>query len=102
MDKFGFGEFGHVFLSQEELKKLYGRYGVEKTEKYIDDLDRYIEGSGKQYKSCYATILTWIKRDEEKAVKKTAFNNFEQKPSDYSEFETRAMQKLIDRHGGMV
>lgn len=98
MDKFGFGEFGNVLLSQDELTKLYKKFGMEKTESYIEKLDGYIESVGKKYKSCYATILNWIRRDSEKSVKKSAFNNFEQKPQDYSVLENRAMEKLFSKH----
>lgn len=61
--KFKFGEFSNVTLSDIEHKKLLDQYGHKSTEDFIEKLDAYIESTGKKYKSCYATILNWIKKE---------------------------------------
>lgn len=57
------GEFGHVKLTVEEYDKLAQRLGKGQLLAYIDRLDGYVEASGKRYKSCYATILNWWRKD---------------------------------------
>lgn len=55
-----------VFLTLDEYKKLIEKYGEEKTKKFIDNLDYYIENNptkGKKYKSHYRTILKWNEKD---------------------------------------
>lgn len=58
-----YGVFKNVLLTDDEYHKL--------REKYVDFADRierlsgYIESTGKRYKSHYATILNWARRDEE-------------------------------------
>ena len=56
-----YGEFKNVILTSEELEKL-----KEKTPKYteyIENLSAYKTSSGKKYKSDYATLLNWIRKD---------------------------------------
>lgn len=54
-----YGEFKNVLLSNEEYNKL------EKTNllSYIEKLSSYIASTGKKYKSHYATILNWSRKD---------------------------------------
>jgi len=59
-----YGEFHNVFLTVEEhqwlKERLQGKVG-----EYIDRLSGYLESTGKdKYKSHYATILNWYRRDE--------------------------------------
>jgi len=62
-----YGFFKNVLLTDDEYHKL--------RENYIDFADRierlsgYIESTGKKYKSHYATILNWARRDEERGEK---------------------------------
>lgn len=61
------GEFKNVILTEEEKAKIVELNLVH----YIDRLSTYIEQTGKKYKSHYATILTWSRRDvNEKSNKK--------------------------------
>ena len=61
------GEFKNVVLTEEEKAKIVELNLVH----YIDRLSTYIEQTGKKYKSHYATILTWSRRDvNEKSNKK--------------------------------
>lgn len=57
--KKSYGEFNKVLLTDEEYAKL------EKSNllPYINKLDSYIASKGKKYKSHYATILNWNRKD---------------------------------------
>lgn len=65
------GEFKNVYLSEEELEKLKERFPYD-WQGRIEKLSRYMASKGKRYKSHYATILNWARRDEEKPRSKTA------------------------------
>lgn len=60
-----YGEFENVKLSHNEYSKLVDKYSEKKTLEMIERLSAYIEQKGKRYKSHYATILNWIRRDED-------------------------------------
>jgi predicted phage replisome organizer len=51
-----------VFLSQEEFDKLVEQFGDEGAQDRITNLSLYKLSKGKEYKSDYATILTWERR----------------------------------------
>lgn len=55
-----YGEFQNVLLTNEEYHKL------EKSNllSYIETLSSYIASKGKKYKSHYATILNWSRKDK--------------------------------------
>jgi len=80
-----YGEFKHVLLADNDLTKLRETFGNEKVDYEIQQLDEYIENTGKSYKNHYLTIRNWIKKDLEKnkssgtVSKKNSFNNFEQR-----------------------
>ena len=57
-----FGEFSKVKMTADEKTKIEERYGISATSKLIDELDQYIESTGKKYKSHYATLLAWARR----------------------------------------
>ncbi len=57
-----YGEFGNVKLSEEELEKLKERFPYDWRGK-IDDLSSYMASKGKRYKSHYATILNWARKE---------------------------------------
>lgn len=59
-----YGEFENVLLTKEELDKLQSRLG-EQTDSYIERLSNYIASTGKRYKSHYATILSWIQKENQ-------------------------------------
>ena len=56
------GEFENVKLTKEELDKLQVSYS-DCYEEYIEKLSSYLAQTGKRYKSHYATLLNWIRRD---------------------------------------
>lgn len=59
-----YGEFENVALTDEELKKLKDRFFD--WEDRVERLSMYIESTGKKYKSHYATILNWARKEEPK------------------------------------
>ena len=68
-NKKAYGEFNNVLLSDQELEKLKADYS-NRCDDYIERLSSYIERTGKAYKSHYATIKTWIRRDNEREQNK--------------------------------
>lgn len=54
-----FGEFNNVMLTKEEYKKLENANLIL----YIERLSSYIASTGKKYKSHYATILNWSRKE---------------------------------------
>lgn len=67
------GEFENVKLTSEELEKLKADYDYC-YEEYIEKLSSYLAQTGKRYKSHYATLLNWIRRDG-KEKRETKQNN---------------------------
>ena len=58
-----FGEFKNVRLSEDQIEKLHEKIGPQTTEQYIEKLSNYMASKGKRYKSHYATILAWWRKD---------------------------------------
>lgn len=56
-----YGEFENVLLTKEEYEKIKNN----NLEKYINKLSIYIESKGTKYKSHYATILNWSRKEKE-------------------------------------
>lgn len=54
-----YGEFKNVKLTDDEYKKLKEKNLLP----YIEKLSSYIASKGKRYKSHYATILTWSRKN---------------------------------------
>ena len=63
-EKHAHGFFANVLLTDDELQKLAAE--ITNYEEYIEKLSHYIESNGKKYKSHYATILMWHRKDREK------------------------------------
>ena len=57
-----YGEYKNVLLTDEELDKLKTEYSDWKER--IERLSSYIASTGKRYKSHYATIRNWARKDE--------------------------------------
>lgn len=57
-----YGEFKNVKLTDEEHSKLKEKFNGSFTEK-IEKLSLYIESKGVKYKSHYATILSWARKE---------------------------------------
>lgn len=60
------GEYKKVMLTDDELAKLKAEFPNDWAER-IARLDEYIASKGAKYKSHYATIRAWAKRDKQQA-----------------------------------
>ena len=58
-----FGEFENVVLTGEEHEKLVDSLGDIGAKEYIERLSSYLAQSGRRYKSHYATLLNWWRKD---------------------------------------
>ena len=61
--KHKYGEYSNVLLTDEELDKLKSDY--PDWEERIERLSSYVASTGKSYKSHYATIRNWARKDQE-------------------------------------
>ena len=61
--KHKYGEYHNVLLTDEELYKLKTEYSD--IEERIERLSSYVASTGKKYKSHYATIRNWARKDAE-------------------------------------
>ncbi|HEC64931.1 hypothetical protein LCGC14_1098180 [marine sediment metagenome] len=59
-----YGEFKNVSLSLKEFSKLKDNYGAPGVDDMVERLDRYVESTGKKYKSHYATMLNWFAKEK--------------------------------------
>lgn len=86
-----YGEFGHVLLSDDDIKILTERFpGLY--EDYIEKVDGYCESTGKSYKNYRATIQNWIRRDQSGKIKRAAAGVISHKPTyDINEISRRAV-----------
>ena len=66
-EKRAHGFFANVLLTDDEMQKL--AVEIPNYEDYIERLSHYIESSGKKYKSHYATILSWHRKDDAEKAK---------------------------------
>lgn len=57
-----YGVFENVMLTDDELQKLKQKFTSDWQSK-IDNLSEYIASKGKKYKSHYATILVWDRKN---------------------------------------
>jgi len=62
--KKSYGEFNNVLLLDEEKQKLIQKYGEVGFRERVEKLSLGIESKGYKYRSHYATILNWERRDE--------------------------------------
>ena len=61
--KHKYGEYNNVLLTDDELQKLKTEYSD--FEERIERLSSYVASTGKSYKSHYATIRNWARKDAE-------------------------------------
>ena len=66
--KHKYGEYNNVLLTDAELEKLKSEYADWKDR--IERLSSYIESKGAKYKSHYATIRNWARKDKKEEPKK--------------------------------
>lgn len=63
-EKHKYGEYNNVLLTDDELDKLKAEY--PDWQERIDRLSSYVASTGKAYKSHFATIRNWARKDKEK------------------------------------
>ena len=61
--KHKYGEYSNVLLTDDELDKLKAEY--QDYQERIERLSSYVASTGKTYKSHYATIRNWARKDKE-------------------------------------
>lgn len=105
--KHKYGEYNNVLLTDDELQKLKTEYSDYMQR--IENLSCYIASTGKVYKSHYATIRNWARKDAQNPQqkrkeivpewmnkpKKNSFQDYD--PNKDSEFERQLLQKRIER-----
>lgn len=64
--KHKYGEYNNVLLTDDELEKLQTEY-PDWSER-IERLSSYIASTGKSYKSHYATIRNWARKDQQQPI----------------------------------
>ena len=92
VEKKKYGEFENVLLTDDELKKLKDKFADY--EERIERLSSYLASKGTRYKSHYATILNWSRKDKEQEQVPTWFGK-EIKERERTEDEERDLQELI-------
>lgn len=65
-----YGEFQNVILTDAEYEKLVERFPMDYQDR-IESLSLYMKQKGKRYKSHYATILSWARKDEREKKKQS-------------------------------
>lgn len=65
--KHKYGEYNNVLLTDEEYEKLQELF--PDTQDRIERLSEYVASTGKSYKSHYATIRAWARKDQKPANK---------------------------------
>ena len=88
LDKDIYGEFKNVSLTKDEHDKLIVKFGVKGTADRIENLSTYLESKGRRYKSHYATILSWERRNDkdganQRNTQKLPERNNYTRPEDY-------------------
>lgn len=95
-EKFSFGEFKNVLLSEEELEKLKQRFSDY--ELRIEKLSNYIASKGDRYKSHYATILNWArneKKESDVAEIKPEWYGKEVKKKEMTQEEVEELENIL-------
>lgn len=60
-----YGEYNHVLLTDEQLKKLNEDFGNNTVETYIRKVDEYCQQTGKAYRDYNLTIRNWVQKDKQ-------------------------------------
>lgn len=82
--KHKYGEYKNVLLTDDELQKLKTEYSDY--EERIERLSSYVASTGKKYKSHYATIRNWARKDAEKPGRKEIVPSWMNKKPGFKDF----------------
>lgn len=89
--KHKYGEYSNVLLTDDELDKLKAEYPD-----YLDRIERlssYVASTGKSYKSHYATIRNWARKDAEKPGRKEIVPSWMNKKSSAEKYMDYGQRK---------
>lgn len=59
----GYGEFGNVRLTDDEIARLTARWTPNQVAAEIEALSAYMASKGKRYRNHCATLIGWLKKD---------------------------------------
>ena len=79
--KHKYGEYNNVLLTDEELEKLKTEYSDY--QQRIENLSSYVASTGKSYKSHYATIRNWARKDANKKPTNTGYPQGNEETKDF-------------------
>lgn len=68
-NKKSFGEFANVMLDDNEYSKLVEKFGEDGCKERIENISTSKESKGYKFKSDYATILAWDRKDSKGSSK---------------------------------
>jgi len=77
-----YGQFKNVLLTDDEKQKLIDRFGEEGFSNRVEGLSVGIESKGYKYKSHYAAILSWERKDSKSIGKNAGVNRINSDDSD--------------------
>lgn len=60
-----YGEYNHVLLTDEQLKKLNEDFGNNTVDTYIRKVNEYCQQTGKAYRDYNLTIRNWVQKDKQ-------------------------------------
>ena len=98
--KHKYGEYKNVLLSDEELEKLKAEYPDYKDR--IERLSSYVASTGKSYKSHYATIRNWARKDAEKPGRKEMVPSWMNKKNQFNNFAERPAENMDDLEAALL
>nr|DAI88296.1 MAG TPA: Protein of unknown function (DUF1376) [Caudoviricetes sp.] len=88
-EKIHFADF--ITMTNAEHEKLVSTYGTEFTDQCIEILDNYKGSKGKEYKSDYRAILSWV---VDEAKKRNQQNKYTQNKTAYNDYSQRSYKNL--------
>lgn len=95
-EKIHFADF--VIMTNVEHEKLVSTYGTEFTDQCIEILDNYKGSKGKEYKSDYRAILSWV---VDEAKKRNQQNKYAQNKTAYNDYSQRSYENLDSLYANM-
>lgn len=88
--KHKYGEYKNVLLTDDELQKLKTEYSDY--EERIERLSSYVASTGKKYKSHYATIRNWARKDKESGKKEIVPSWMNKKRYQQQDYDFEALE----------
>ena len=86
--KHKYGEYNNVLLTDDELDKLRDEYSD--WQERIERLSSYVASTGKSYKSHYATIRNWARKDQQQPIRQAGNYGRSTKAEELNDFYNMA------------